>query len=336
MEFTAFEFARPYWLLALIILPFWVVWLFYQKAHYSRLQRYADAHLLPYLLQQSPQQLFWQDKTFWGWILLWTCGILALAQPRWDYELQALFRPQTQLLVVLDLSDSMRVRDLPHARIEQAMQEITELLDVKADIYIGLLVFAGIPHLVAPLTDDYNTVKHLLYELKPDLLPIQGSRFAPALERALLLLNNAPNSKEAVQHILLISDGEFEKIDVTQSLALLQNSKVFLHVLAVGTENGGHIPRQADEHQWVIDADGNIVISKLHSDVLKQLAQVGRGIYQVGNYQSTDTQAILNEIHQRMQTFTAQQATQKVWHERFYLLVIIMMLLVLLAFRQPV
>ncbi|EIJ44160.1 von Willebrand factor type A-like protein [Beggiatoa alba B18LD] len=336
MDFTNFEFAQPYWLFALFVPVLVFISLRYRHPLYRRLHLYADEHLLPHLLVGENTPLNgWKGNYFLVWSVVWLCGVIALAQPRWDYELQTLFKPQTQLLIVLDLSDSMHVRDLPHARLEQAIQEITELLETQADMSIGLLAFAGIPHIITPLTDDYQTIKHLLYELKPSLLPIQGSRFAPALEQALFLLKTTANSEEAVQHILLISDGEFEPQDVAQSIKLLQNSRAFLHSLAVGTVSGGHIPQETQD-KWVTDAQGNVVISRLHEEILRQLVQVGRGIYQVGTYQTADTQTILNVVRQRMQDFTEQQATQKVWHERFYLFVIVMLFWVLWAFRKVI
>ncbi|HIE00318.1 MAG TPA: VWA domain-containing protein, partial [Thiotrichaceae bacterium] len=190
MNFSEFEFAHPEWLWALLvpILVLLLAWLVKRRfSYYRRVRDFAEPHLLPHLLiNQSPLTHFNREKLRFTrvWIILWLLGVLALAGPRWDYEEQEVFRQRAHVMILLDLSESMRVKDLPHSRLEQALQDIEELLDQEGNSDIGLMVFAGIPHLVAPLTDDYKTLRHLLYEIDIDLLPIQGSRLAPALETA--------------------------------------------------------------------------------------------------------------------------------------------------------
>lgn len=156
---TEFEFAHPLWLWGLL-LPLLMFLLVRQRSVFSkRIQHFADSHLLPHLLintPNSPRLL----KSFFIWTAIWTLGILALASPRWDYEEQEVVRAHNNLMILLDLSDSMRVKDLPQARLEQAMQEIEDLLRQAKDLNIGLVGFAGIPHLIAPLTDDYQTLRH--------------------------------------------------------------------------------------------------------------------------------------------------------------------------------
>ncbi|OQW91972.1 MAG: hypothetical protein BWK79_15675, partial [Beggiatoa sp. IS2] len=177
---SEFEFAQSVWLWGLLILP--LVWLFFFRyknpLFLDRLRDFADAHLLPHLVVQSHRKSLGTRglRFLMIWTVLWILGVVALAGPRWDYEEQEVLRPQVNLMILLDLSESMQVKDLPHARLEQAIQEIEAMLDQQQNLYVGLMGFAGIPHLIAPLTDDYRTLRHLLYALEPDMLPVQGSR----------------------------------------------------------------------------------------------------------------------------------------------------------------
>jgi Ca-activated chloride channel homolog len=329
-----FEFAQPQWLWGLIV-PLFVLlltWLArYRKHYFLRVRDFADAHLLPHLLLNGSDnsQQTQHPLTFWWWLILWMLGIFALAGPRWDYEEQEVVKQRANLMILLDLSESMRVKDLPHSRLEQALQDIEELLDREEDIYVGLMVFAGIPHLVTPLTDDYNTLRHLLYELSIDLLPVQGSQLAPALDSATRWLKG--QSVTTVPHILVISDGEFEEEDFQKSLALIQKNDFYLHTLGIGTFQGSPIPNQ--DGTWLRDDNGEVVVSRLNENSLRQLAVAGRGVYRQADYRNQDTQAILAEVEHSL-NIGQDQSLQKLWHERFYLLVGLMILLILPWFRR--
>jgi len=336
MNFSEFEFAHPEWLWALLvpILVLLLAWLVKRRfSYYRRVRDFAEPHLLPHLLiNQSPLIHLNREKLRFTtvWVILWLLGVLALAGPRWDYEEQEVFRQRAHVMILLDLSESMRVKDLPHSRLEQALQDIEELLDQEGNSDIGLMVFAGIPHLVAPLTDDYKTLRHLLYEIDIDLLPIQGSRLAPALETAARWLTGQGTTSPP--HLLLISDGEFEPDDLQKSLAQVEKGEFYLHTLGVGTPQGDFIP--VKEGTWQKDANGEVVISRLNEDALRQLAVAGRGIYRKADYRREDTQAILGEVERSLNEVGQDKTLQKLWHERFYLLVGLMMILILPWFRR--
>ncbi|MDM8565081.1 VWA domain-containing protein [Candidatus Halobeggiatoa sp. HSG11] len=333
MNFSDFEFANPIWLFALIV-PVVVgilIWVLKIRLHYyKRIQNFADSHLLPHLLINSGTTSTVNSKKYIWWTAIWLLGILALAGPRWDYEEQEVWRQNANLMILLDLSESMRVTDLPHSRLEQALQDIEELLDKDKNIYIGLLVFAGIPHLVAPLTDDYQTLRHLLYELDIGLLPVQGSRLALAIENSVNWLKG--QTMNAVPHLLLISDGDFDEQDFKDSLQLVQKGNFHLHSLGVGTTQGDVIPMK--DGNWQKDTNGEVVISHLNEDYLRKLAVTGHGIYRKADYRNLDTQAILAAIDDSISIAAQDKALQKLWHERFYILVGLMLIFILPWFRK--
>lgn len=340
MNFTEFEFANPLWLWALLI-PIIILLLAGMRKKYffssPRLQKFADPHLLPHLVinhsSASTTKTFTQLLTQQGlWIVLWILGVLALAGPRWDYEEQAVVRSNANLMILLDLSKSMHVKDLPHARLEQARQEIEEIIEHQENIYVGLMVFAGIPHLVVPFTDDYDTLRHLLGEIKIDLLPVQGSRLVSAFEAIIQWLKG--QETHTLSHVLLISDGEFESNDLQASLAILSERKkpFYLHTLGVGTQQGDFIP--GEDGKWQRDKQGNVVISHLNEKALRQLANAGDGIYRHATYHNQDTQAILTTVKRSINEPTEDEKLHRLWHERFYLLVAFMMILILPWFRS--
>jgi Ca-activated chloride channel family protein len=334
MNFTEFEFAQPVWLWGLLIpvLAWWLIYR-YEKPHFAdRLRDFADAHLLPHLIVQTQEKSSVMKRRNWQiiWTILWMFGIIALAGPRWDYEEQEVIRPQTNLMILLDLSESMQVKDLPHARLEQAIQEIEAILDQQQNLYVGLMGFAGIPHLIAPLTDDYRTLRHLLYAVDPAILPVQGSRLFLALTNVEEWLKGQVN-KDATS-VLLISDGEFETEDLEKSLSLLQNANFHLHALGVGTAVGK--PIELKDGTWRRDAEGNVVISQLQENYLRRLTNAGQGLYQRAIYPDQDIQAILAAIQHKQDENVDDTTQQRLWHERFYLLIIFMMVIILPWFRR--
>jgi Ca-activated chloride channel family protein len=335
MNFTEFEFANPPWLWALLI-PLFLIFLAKLSNRHplpsSRIRNFADAHLLPHLLinpSNHSRQLKVNRKQL-TWLALWILGILALAGPRWDYQEQTVVRAHANLLILLDLSESMRVEDLPHSRFEQAVQEVEELLSQKEEVFLGLMVFAGMAHWVSPLTDDSETLRHLLYELKVDMLPIQGSRLSSALDLIKQWLIGQKTTHPL--HVVLISDGEFEAADLETSLNQLSQRQFYLHTLGVGTSQGDFIP--VKDGNWQRNAAGEVVISKLNEDNLRQLAAATGGIYRHADYHNEDTKAILEPVKHSIHPPEAENALQKLWHERFYLLVGIMVILILPWFRR--
>jgi Ca-activated chloride channel homolog len=325
---TEFEFAHPLWLWGLL-LPLLILLLARQRtAFFDRIQHFADAHLLPHLLINTlkPRSLF---KLLGIWTLVWTLGILALAGPRWDYEEQEVFRAHNNLMILLDLSDSMRVKDLPQARLEQAMQEIEDILRQAQNLHIGLIGFAGLPHLIAPLSDDYQTLRNLLYEVKIEDIPVQGSQLSLALQEASRWLKG---QSDKTSYVLLLSDGEFDAAEVQKSVAQLPQLNFHLHTLGIGTVQGKEI--ELADGSWKKDAKGEVILSRLNPQNLQQLASAGTGIYQQANYQQQDTQAILAAIQRDNAELDKDKTMQKLWHERFYLLVIAMMILLLPQFRR--
>ena len=331
MNFSEFNFANPIWFFTFIIPVITVILIFglkFRVNYYKRVQKFADSNLLPHLLINSSSSSKINSKEYIWWILLWILGILALAGPRWDYERQEVWRQNANLMILLDLSESMRVTDLPHSRLEQALQDIEELLNQDKNIYIGLLVFAGIPHLVAPLTDDYQTLRHLLYEIDIGLLPVQGSRLTLAIENAV----NWLKGQNAVPHLLLISDGDFDEQDFKDSLRLVKKGKFNLHSLGVGTTQGDVIPIK--DGNWQKDKNGEVVISRLNENYLRQLAVAGQGVYHKADYRNLDTKSILDTIDNSINAAAQDKTLQKLWHERFYLLVGLMLIFVLPWFRS--
>ncbi len=327
-----FPFAEPLWLVLLA-----VPWLLrflpvvrHRTQEKERLRQYADPHLLSYLLVQGTLGKPPQHGLVW-WKLVWVLLVLALAGPRWDYTDVEIYQPGYDLVVLLDLSRSMEVIDVKPSRIARARQEIEDLIRLKGGLRIGLVGFASVAHVVSPITDDVQTLRNLLPSLSPELVRLQGSRLSSALDRASRLLAAQPPGSS--RHLLLISDGDFDEPGLEEAIQRIHDSGIRFHALGIGTEPGGEVPF-SPQGGTLRDAVGNVVVSRLDEPQLRHLVQIGGGEYQRAVFQDNDTTGLVGAMLNGTGAKAVESGHQRVWHERYYLLVALAILLVLPWFRR--
>jgi Ca-activated chloride channel family protein len=329
----AFHFSEPAWLWALLACVPVAIWLLYtsrMNRRNERLMKYADTHLMPHLLGQTGLSPTMQWRRFAHWSLVWVLLVLAMAGPRWDFTDVQLFRPGTNLVVLFDLSRSMDVTDVKPSRLARAQQELTDLLNRSHGIRIGVVAFASIAQVVAPVTEDMNSIRHVLPSLDTSLVQLPGSRLGYALDRAGELISGQP--KDNVNSILLISDGDFEEPGLEVHMKELATRGIHVHVLGIGTPQGDTVP--APDGTWITDRNGRPVISKLNEPLLKSLATAGGGIYQLADYRQLDTDRILAAVRNNSRPGNQLQERTRVWNEHFYWLAGLALLLLLPQFRR--
>ncbi len=332
MPDAGFHFSSPWWLLGLLLILPVAAWLRHStvSGKIARITSYADPHLLPHLTGSRELHSTERWRRFARWALLWSLLIIAIAGPRWDYTQVQLFTPGADLVVLLDISRSMAVADEQPSRLSRARQEIEDLINQNQEVRIGLIAFATIAHVVAPITDDGQTIRNLLPAISTNLVRLQGSRLGPALERADMLL--AGQHDRSQQSLLLITDGDFADTNLEQLIRGLAERGIRLHVLGMGTPEGGQVP--GVRGRFLTDARGQTIQSRLDEAALQRLAKTGNGVYQRANYRDGDTARILKLAVAGSSAKAAGKEQAKVWNERFYWLLIPVMLLLLPLFRR--
>ncbi|NBC12809.1 MAG: VWA domain-containing protein [Gammaproteobacteria bacterium] len=331
MNETGFHFAQPAWLWGLLVLPVvaWWLWRSAARAAKAPVHRYADPQLLPHLAGSRALAGTERWGRFFAWAGLWLLLLTAMAGPRWDYTDVRLFQPGDNLLILLDISRSMATDDVAPSRLGRARQEIQDLIMQNRRLRLGLVAFASSPHVVAPVTEDSRTILLALPALATDLARLQGSRLHAALDRAEILLDSLP--AESARSLLLISDGDFDESGLTERVAALADTGVVMHVLGIGTEGGGEVPGPRDSP--LVGPDGKPVRSALDEDRLQALAAAGGGRYREADYRDADTRDILDAAARSKLPPQASDERTRVWHERFYLPVALLLLLLLPRFK---
>lgn len=270
MMFESVHFIRPAWLLLLplvVLLP-WVWKRTRQPA--GDWARVCDPHLLSWLsVRQEGSEARPGGRWLAGVALL--IAILALAGPSWQKLPDASYSARDARVIALDLSMSMLAEDLRPNRLTRARFRLADLLENTEEGQVGLVAFAGDAYIVSPLTNDMNTIANMLPALRPDIIPVAGSRADLALEMAAELLERSGHARG---EILLVTDSANSRH--AARARDLADRGIYTSVLAAGTSEGAPIPSGGG---FVSDRSGNVVITRMDRSSLKALADAGGGAY---------------------------------------------------------
>ena len=208
----------------------------------------------------------------WLWFGL-ACCIVALARPQWGTVEEKVFDQSREALIAVDLSRSMLTQDVKPSRLDRSKLIIQSLLDGLKGERVGLVLFAGTAFVQSPLSADYEVLREFLPALGPDYLPEGGSNYRALLETAM----QAFGTSAADRYLIILSDGESTTDDWKALVGPLKQKGIRVIGLGIGTAQGGFIPDAAGG--FVKDERGAVVLSRLNSSTLQELAQVTGGAY---------------------------------------------------------
>lgn len=324
-----FHFLRPWWFVALAPL-LWLLWQARRnRGRQPAWEAHVDAHLLPHLIvSNGTAPSAWPLRLLAG---AWFIAVLALAGPVWQQLPEPLYRSQAVRILLVDLSRSMDTPDVVPTRLARAKFKVLDILERFKDGETGLVVFAGEPYVVSPLSADTNTISALVPDLATDLMPAQGSRPDLALLKVKELL---ANSGVAKAEILLVTDGAESETATLQAAKALRASGSTVSVLAIGTVAGAPLP--APQGGFITDENGRTVTPRLDRDFLEKLAAAGGGQFRM----FSDTDEDINGLFQNkspaaaLPEKTAETRLTARWREEGYWLVLLLLPVAALAFRR--
>lgn len=208
----------------------------------------------------------------WLWLGLALC-VVALARPQWGVIEEQVFDQSREVIIAVDLSRSMLAQDVKPSRLDRSKLLIQSLLDGLKGERVGLVLFAGTAFLQSPLSSDYEVLREFLPALTPDYLPEGGSNYKAMLDTSM----QAFGTSAADRYLIVLSDGESTVDDWKSLTPTLKNKGVRVIGLGVGTAQGSFIPDSGGG--LVKDERGAVVMSRLNSSTLQELAQVTGGAY---------------------------------------------------------
>ncbi len=217
--------------------------------------------------------------------------ILGLAGPQFGTKMRETKRKGVEIIIALDVSNSMLAEDIQPNRLERAKQSISKLVDQLRNDKIGLIVFAGEAFTQLPITTDYVSAKMFLSNITPNIVSVPGTAIGSAINLATKSFTPEGKSDKA---IIIITDGENHEDDAVGAATSAREKGIFVHTIGIGLPKGAPIPIESGKNQknYLKDNEGNVVISKLNEVLLQQIATAGSGIY----IRATNTQIGLNTI----------------------------------------
>lgn len=243
-----------------------------QSAHPKILRAEADSghlELVPGTRSASASR-----RVRWRLILGLTLASIAVARPQWGRIDEPVFEQAREILIAIDLSRSMLAEDVKPSRLSRAKLLITSLLEQLAGERIGLVVFSGTAFLQSPLSADYEILREFLPSLDPDYLPAGGTDYEAMLETALTAFGA---NTDADRYLITLSDGESQTEGWRELIPELTEKGVRVISLGIGTPEGSMIPD--GEGAFVKDERGAVVLSRLDTATLQELARQTDGVY---------------------------------------------------------
>ena len=201
--------------------------------------------------------------------------VLLIAGPEFGSKVDKNKRQGAELMIALDVSNSMMAEDVQPNRLTKAKQILSKLVDQLQDDKIGLVVFAGDAFTQLPITADYVSAKVFMSTISPDLVPTQGTAIGKAIE---LCRSSFPPKGKSERGIILITDGENFEDDATEAAKAAAKEGIKVHVVGIGLPEGAPIPLP-NSSDFRKDKSGNVVITKLNEGMCQGIAAAGKGMY---------------------------------------------------------
>ncbi len=290
-----FRFGHSEALFALMLVPLLAAFLWFALRHKRKaLDRFGESELVRKLAATVSRRGVVAKR-----ILLLvglTLLILALARPQFGTRVETVRREGQDIVVALDVSNSMLAEDIAPNRLERAKLAVSRLIDRLEGDRIGLVAFAGDAFVQSPLTVDYAAARLFLNAMEPDLVPVQGTNLGAALAVSL----SAFDEQERQHRVLIvITDGEDHEGEIDEAVARASESGVRIHTVGIGSPDGVPIPdfdERGRRRGFKRDAEGNVVTTKLEETTLRRIADETGGGYTRVTARGTELYALADEI----------------------------------------
>jgi Ca-activated chloride channel family protein len=301
-----FRFAHPEYLFLLLLIPLLIVVFIYTGIQKRRsLKQFGNPELLSQLM---PNVSFIRPQLkFYLQLAAIVLVIIVLAQPQFGTKVEVVKRQGIEVIIALDVSNSMLAQDIAPSRLDKSKQVLSRLVDGMVDDKIGLIVFAGDAYTQLPITVDYVSAKMFFSTISPQLVPRQGTAIGSAID--LSIKSFGPKS-EAGRAIIVITDGENHEDDAIGAAKLAAENGIAVHVIGMGRPDGAPIPVPGTMSFWK-DKEGNVVVSKLNEQMCKDIAEAGKGIY----VRADNTNAAFRVINKELETLSKSDISTNVFSD---------------------
>ena len=266
------HFAQAQYLILLLLIPFFfIVFAVMLQFRRRRIRRFGDEDLVRQLMPSYAKGKAWVRLSLF--VVGFFFFVVGLSRPQIGAKLKEHETKGAEIMIVLDVSNSMLAEDYTPNRLERAKLAITRLVDRLREDRIGLIVFAGNSFVQLPITTDYVSAKMFLGSISTESVPVQGTAIGEAINTAIRSFSAQSEKSRAV---IVITDGENHEDDPVAVAKQAAEIGVRVFTIGVGSPEGKPIPMDGE---LLKDKEGNIVVTRLDENILKEVAHAGNGLY---------------------------------------------------------
>lgn len=310
-----FRFEHNTYLFLLALTP--VLAALFVLARYMRKKAIREFGDLPVIQRLMPTYSKYRPGIKAAFILLaFIFLVLAIANPQMGTRVETVKREGVEIMIALDVSNSMKAEDIRPNRLEQAKLAISQLIKRLRNDKLGLIVFAGQAYVQLPLTTDYSAARMFLSSVSNTTISVQGTAIGAAIELGLESFDQETAGNKAM---IIISDGENHEDDAIQLAQQAQESGIQVHTIGIGSPDGVPIPvyNQYGQKDFRRDREGNVVITKLNENMMQQIASSGGGTYVRAANVTNALRLIFDKINdlEKEEFGTAEVADYDSWYQ---------------------
>jgi Ca-activated chloride channel family protein len=282
-------FAQYRYLLLLLLVPvILIAHALKLRARRKRVERFGDSALVEELMPSYSKAKGWLRTILYS--LAFFFFVIGLARPQIGAKLSEREAKGAEIMICLDVSNSMLAEDYSPNRLERAKLAISRIVDRLQEDRIGLIVFAGSSFVQLPITTDYVSAKMFLNSIDTGSVPVQGTAIGDAV---LTAARSFSAQSEKSRAIIVITDGENHEDDPVDAVRQVAGMGIKVYTIGVGSLRGEPIPKDG---QLMKDREGNIVVSRLDEGTLQQMAEAGNGAYVHAGNEEFGLNPIIDDI----------------------------------------
>ena len=320
-----FRFANIEMLWWLITIPVCVIaYIIITKRKQRQLMEFGDPELMAQLMPDASKSR--PIVKFTLLIVALALLIVAAARPQYGQQEKTVKRQGIEVMVALDISNSLLAEDVAPNRLDRAKQMLSKMIDNMTDDKVGLVVFAGEAFTQLPITCDYVSAKMFLNTISPKLIPTQGTAIGAALQTAIRSFGS--QESDAGRAIILITDGENHEDDATAVAKQAQELGIQVFVIGIGKPEGSPIPVPGT-NDYIKDRSGQVVVSRLNEEMCQEIAQAGKGAYVRCDNTNTAMRALQQELD-RIATTDLETTVYADYNEQYQSFLLIALLLLVI------
>ena len=293
------HFAQAQYLLLILLIPlFFVFYALFRRGRNRKIAKFGNPELMARLMPERSRFKGWVRVSFFA--VAWFFFAVGLARPQIGAKLKENNRKGAEIMIALDVSNSMLAQDYYPNRLERAKLAISRLVDKLQGDRIGLIVFAGQSFVQLPITTDYVSAKIFLNTIGTESVPVQGTALGEAINTAIKSFSTEAQMQENNKAIILITDGENHEDDAVAAARMAAEVGIKVFCIGVGSPEGKPIP-YGPNGDLMKDKDGNIVVTKLNEKILEEIAVAGEGGYVRAGNAEFGLNPIIDDLKQLQQ-----------------------------------